>query len=82
VHKLYIDEYEKSAEEPVSLRAFEIFSQNNTSCIVATEVWTHVYCDEWAMKIEATGISDESSRLRGEHGLHLWKAQLPQEKIK
>jgi len=41
MHKLYVDECEKSAEEPVSLRAFEIFSQN-TSCIVATQVWTHV----------------------------------------
>jgi hypothetical protein len=42
MHKLYVDESEKFAEEPVSLRAFEIFSENNTSCIVATQVWTHV----------------------------------------
>jgi hypothetical protein len=34
------------------------------------------------MKIEATSVSDESSRLRGEYELHLWKAQLPQDKIK
>jgi hypothetical protein len=34
------------------------------------------------MKIEATSISDESSRMRGEYEPHLWKAQLPQDKMK
>jgi hypothetical protein len=34
------------------------------------------------MKIEAASISDERSRLRGEHGLYLREAQLPQDKIK
>jgi hypothetical protein len=34
------------------------------------------------MKIEATSISDKSSRLRGEYELHLRKPQLPQDKIK
>jgi hypothetical protein len=34
------------------------------------------------MKIESISISDEISRLRGEYELHLWKAQLPQDKIK
>jgi hypothetical protein len=33
------------------------------------------------MKIEATSVSDESSGLRGEHDLNLWKPQLPQDKI-
>jgi hypothetical protein len=31
MHKLYVDECEKYAEGPISLRGFEIFSQNNTS---------------------------------------------------
>jgi hypothetical protein len=83
MHKLYVDECVKSAEEPISLRApLDIFTKEFNFNFGHTSLDTCKFFSEWAMNIEAAGASHESSKLRVECDLNLRKAQLTQDRMK
>jgi hypothetical protein len=68
----HVDECIKSATEQISLTAFiGIFKEEFNLHFRHPRLNTCKFCNEWAMKIEAASTSDESSRLRREHELHL-----------
>jgi hypothetical protein len=70
--ELRVDECVKSATEQISLRAFSsIFKKEFNLHFGHPSLDAYKSCDEWAMKTETASSSDESSSLRGEHGLHL-----------
>jgi hypothetical protein len=83
MHELRVDECVKSAQEPISRRSFsDIFAKEFNLHFDHLSLDTRKFCDEWAMKTEAASMFDENSKLRGEHELHLQKAQLAQDKMK
>jgi hypothetical protein len=83
MHKLYVDECVKFAEEPISLRAFsDIFTKEFNFHFRHLSLDTNKFCDKWVMKIEAASTSHESSKLRAECELHHWKAQLAHNTMK
>jgi hypothetical protein len=83
MHELYVDECIKSAEEPISFRAFsDIFTKAFNIHFRYSSLDTRKFCDEWAIKIQAASSSHEPSKLRAERDVHLRKAQLAQDKTK
>jgi hypothetical protein len=62
MHELYVDEYVKSAEEPISRRAFsDIFTKEFNLHFGHPSLDMCKFCSEWAMKIEAVSTSDEAA---------------------
>jgi hypothetical protein len=69
---LHVDECVKSAMEQISLRAFSgIFKNEFNLHLGHPNLNACKFRDEWATEIEVASTSDESSRLRGEHKLHI-----------
>jgi hypothetical protein len=76
MQELHVDECIKSTAEQISLRAFSgTFKKEFNLHFGHQTLDPYKFCNEWAMKIEAVSTSDDSSKLRGECELHLWKVR-------
>jgi hypothetical protein len=72
MQELHVDECIKSATEQISFSAFTcIFKKEFNFHLGHPSLDACTFCNKWARITEAASTSDESSKMTGEHVLHL-----------